>query len=369
LEYNFGNETDVPKQARQALRGILLDSLRHNLTARFQSDAVQALIAAWGLHLDYAPDITGGCWMPFLETNVDERRGISLVKGGSGRVIHALSRMVQETGGEVRTSTTVEKILFENGRAVGVKLADGESIRCSRSVIASVTPTALLKLADGQLPQPIANQAESWRYGPGTFVIHLALSQLPKWTAEAARRSFYVHLGPSLDVLAAAYQQGMAGLLSSRPFCVVAQPTLYDRSRAPTGRHVLWVMVRAVPAVIRGDEAGKIAGTEWTDAVKDAFADRVLQLIEGHAPGFRDQILARTIHSPRDLEHLNPNLVGGDLNAGSMQLAQFYGQRPFQGATRSPLPGLHLCGASTWPGGGAYPASGILVANELLKAE
>jgi len=369
LEYVFGKEVPVPEETRQALRGILVDSLRHNLTARFESDAVQALIAAWGLHLDYAPDVAGGCWMPFLETNVDQRQGISLVKGGSGHVIHALCRMVEETGGEVRTAQTVEKILFDSGRAVGVQLADGESIRCSRAVVASVTPTALLKLADGHLPRAEVSQARDWQFGPGTLVVHLALAELPQWTAAAARQSFYVHLGPTLDDLAAAYQQGMAGLLSARPFCVVAQPTLYDPSRAPDGRHVLWVMVRAVPAEIRGDAAGKISGSQWTDDVKNAFADRVLELIEEHAPGFRAAVLARTIHSPRDLEHLNPNLVGGDLNAGSMHLAQFYGQRPFQGASRTPLPGLYLCGASTWPGGGANPGSGILVANELLKAD
>jgi phytoene dehydrogenase-like protein len=128
-------------------------------------------------------------------------------------------------------------------------------------------------------------------------------------------------------------------------------------------------MVRAVPAEIRGDCVGKIQGSRWTDQVKTAFADRVVDFIEEHAPGFRDQILARTIHSPTDLERLNPNLVGGDLNAGSMHLDQFYGQRPFQGASRTPLPGLHLCGASTWPGGGTNPTSGILVANEILKAD
>mgnify|MGYP002623153795 FL=1 len=368
LEYLFGNG-EVPEASRQALRGILLDSLRHNLTTRFESDVVQAMIAAWGLHLDYAPDITGGCWMPFLETNVDEQQGISLVKGGSGNVIRALCEMVREAGGEVRTEQTVEKILFDKNRAVGVQLANGDSIRCSKAVVASVTPTALLKLADGHLLPTTTAQARKWTYGPGTMVIHLALEDLPNWKAgENARKSFYVHLAPTLDYLAAAYQEGMAGVLTANPFCVVGQPTVYDPSRAPAGKHVLWVMVRAVPAVIHGDSLGEIQGPDWTDEVKATFADRVLRVIEEHAPGLRKSILGQKIISPTDLEQLNPNLVGGDLNAGSMQLSQFYGQRPFQGAVRTPLPGLHVCGASTWPGGGAYPGSGILLAEELLNA-
>jgi phytoene dehydrogenase-like protein len=201
------------------------------------------------------------------------------------------------------------------------------------------------------------------------MVIHLALSAPLRWLAGAAADdSFYVHIGPSLDHLATVYEQGLAGTLAREPFCVVAQPTRYDPHRAPDGQHVLWIMVRAVPAVIRGDVLERIEGPRWTESATEMFADRVLDVVETHAPGLRDLILARRVIAPPDLEAHNPNLVGGDLNAGSMHLAQFYGQRPFQGASRTPLPGLYLCGASTWPGGGANPGSGILVANELLKA-
>lgn len=368
LEYLIGEEGEVPMAIRPALKGILVDSLRSNLTTRFESPVVQAMIAAWGLHIDYAPDIAGGCWMPFLETNADQDSGISLVRGGSGRLILALCEMIRARGGQVRTGQTVDKVLLEQGRAVGVRMQGGESIRASRAVVASVTPTSLLKLTDGNLPLDASNRAATWLYGPGTLVIHLALAKLPQWTEVDARKSFYVHLGPTLDYLAAAYQQGMAGLLSDQPFCVIGQPTVYDPSRAPEGKHVMWIMVRAVPAVIQGDVAGKIRGSEWTRDVKEAFADRVLQLIERHAPGLREQILGKKIISPTDLEILNPNLVGGDLDAGSEHLSQFYGQRPFLGGSRMPINGLYMCGASTWPGGGCNPASGILVADQLLKA-
>lgn len=366
LAYVFGQGVDVPEAIRPTLWGILVDSLRRHLTTRFESETVQALVAAWGMHLDYAPDVTGGCWMPFLETNADERAGISLVKGGSGKVATALSDLVREVGGDVQTGQTVERILFEDGRAVGVALVGGQMIRSSRAVVASVTPTALLKLAHGHLSKTILRQAQAWKYGPGTMVTHLALSDLPRWQAGTAVESFYIHIAPSLDDLAAAYQEGMAGLLSANPFCVVAQPTVFDPSRAPKGKHVLWVMVRAVPAVIRGDAMGQIQGTAWTHDVKEAFADRVLERIERYAPGLRRQILAKVIHAPTDLEALNPNLVGGDLNAGSMHLAQFYGQRPFDNGSRMPMPGLYMCGASTWPGGGANTGSGVLLAQQLL---
>lgn len=371
LEYVFGDHADVPEAVRPVLRGILLDSLRANLTRRFESDAVRAMIAAWGMHPDNAPDIAGGCVYPFLETNIDASQGIAIVKGGSGRLIEALGDLIVEAGSEVRTSASVEKIVIENGRAVGVRLDGGETIHAARAVVASVTPPALLDLIDGQLPEIEVTRARNWRFGPGTMVIHLALSDLPNWQAEKARRSFYVHIGPSLDYLARAYQEGLAGLLSAEPFCAVAQPTIYDPSRAPPGQHVLWIMVRCIPSVIKGDAAGTIDGSSWTPDVKQAFADRVLDIIEGYAPGLRDSILAQAIHSPEDLETLNPNLVGGDINAGSCHLDQFYGERPFPRYPhhQMPIPGLYMCGAATWPGSGASPGSGAFVAQKILNSD
>jgi phytoene dehydrogenase-like protein len=365
----FGKDQDVPDAVAPVLRGILADSLRANLTARFESPELQAMIAAWGLHPDTAPDIAGGCTYPFIETNIDARQGIAIATGGSGTVMMALVALIEEAGGEVRCDTTVDRIIIENNRAVGVELASGEALYASRAVLASVTPQALLNLTGNHLPAAETQRAQTWRHGPGTMMIHLALSDLPDWQAEGARKSFYVHIGPSLDDLARAYQEGVAGVLSAKPFCVVAQPTIYDPSRAPDRRHVLWIMVRCVPAEIRGDALSDITELMWSEATKEAFAERVLDLIEGYAPDLRSKILGRAIHSPLDLEALNPNLVGGDINGGSSHLDQAYGQRPFPNYPhhRMPIDGLYMCGASTWPGGGAGTGSGILAAQSMLE--
>ncbi|MGF1471653.1 MAG: phytoene desaturase family protein [Rubrobacteraceae bacterium] len=368
LELVFGRNGDLSPEAAAPLRGILLDSLRVNLERRFESDVVRAMIAAWAMHLDYAPDIAGGCWMPFLETNGDERNGIPIARGGSGNMIGAIVELIREHGGSVVTNQPVEEILVDKGRATGVRLADGRELRSSRGVVASVTPQALVKLTEGALPEEIVKAANDYLYGPGTLVIHLALSSLPDWQDEAARRSFYVHVGPSLDYIAAAYQKGVAGLLPDEPFLVVGQPTVYDPSRAPEGNHTLWIMVRGVPAEIRGDAAGIIEGRTWTPETAEKFADRVIRQLSRHAPGLPDSILGMAIHTPPDLQELNPNLVGGDLNAGSLHLSQFYGNRPFAGYAdhEMPIPGLYMCGASTWPGAGATPGSGTVLARKLL---
>jgi len=110
-----------------------------------------------------------------------------------------------------------------------------------------------------------------------------------------------------------------------------------------------------VPAEIRGDSAGVIEGRTWTPDTAAMFADRVIRRLSKDAPGPEDSILAMAVHTPLDLQELNPNLVGGDLNAGSLHLSQFYGNRPIAGWAdhETPIPGLYMCGASTWPGGGA----------------
>jgi phytoene dehydrogenase-like protein len=208
------------------------------------------------------------------------------------------------------------------------------------------------------------------RPGPGTMMIHLALSDLPDWSAGAELKNFsYVHLAPSLAAMAEAYTQALAGLLPAEPALVVGQPTAVDPSRSPPGRHVLWVQVRVLPFQIHGDAAGSIVGSDW-DAVKEIYADRVLGLIERYAPGLRSKVLARTVLSPLDLERENPNLVGGDSLSGSHHFDQNFLFRPAFGWSRyrTPIGSLYMVGASTWPGAGTGAASGFMLAKALAGA-
>jgi phytoene dehydrogenase-like protein len=149
---------------------------------------------------------------------------------------------------------------------------------------------------------------------------------------------------------------------------VVGQPTAIDPSRAPPGRHVLWVQVRVLPATIRGDAAGQIGATHWDEA-KDAYADRVIALIERYAPGLSGKILGRAVLSPLDLERENPNLIGGDSLSGSHHLDQNFLFRPAFGWSRykTPLRGLYMVGAATWPGAGVGAGSGFMLAKMLAS--
>jgi phytoene dehydrogenase-like protein len=291
---------------------------------------------------------------------------MAIGRGGAGNLTAALTAAITAAGGEVRVNAPVREIVTEAGAATAVVLEGGERLEAARAVIANLHPRVLF----GNLipaSSPAAQRLAKFRPGPATMMIHYALSDLPAWSAgEELRRFAYVHLAPSLGGLAKTYTDALDGLLPVEPGLVVGQPTAIDPSRAPTGKHVLWVQVRVLPSQIRGDAAGRMFATQWSEA-REAYADRVGDIIERYAPGFRSNILARTVHSPADLERDNPNLVGGDSLGGSHHLDQNFLFRPAFGWSRyrMPVERLYMVGASTWPGAGTGAGSGFMLAKML----
>jgi phytoene dehydrogenase-like protein len=348
---------------------LLLASPRAWLDETFESQHVKATLAAWGMHLDAAPDISGGAVFPYLESMASQSFGMVIGKGGADTIIRGLKGMVEKAGGKIVTGAEVAEITTMGGKATGVRLASGETHNATRAVIAGVAPGALVGklLPNGSGDAAFDRAMQKFRHAPGTMMIHLALDDLPDWRAGAEIRQFaYVHLGPSLDAMARVYQQAVAGLLPAEPILVVGQPTAVDPSRAPAGKHVLWVQIRMLPAEIAGDAAGEIAPDRW-DKVKERYADRVMAIIETYAPGLAQKIRGRAVFSPIDLERENPNLVGGDQICGSHHLSQNFLFRPARGYARwnTPVAKLHLIGAATWPGAGTGAGSGFLLAQEL----
>jgi phytoene dehydrogenase-like protein len=348
---------------------LLVASPREWLDANFDNAKLKTMMAVWGMHLDFAPDNAGGALFPYLESMAYQTFGMALGHGGADTIVSALTRAITASGGELRLGASVREIAIEGGAAKGVLLDGGERIEATRAVIANLNPRVLF----GQLvPGPPAAAAPlvKLRPGPGTMMIHLALDQLPDWSAGSALQRFaYVHLAPSFAVMAKAYIEAMDGLLPAEPALIVGQPTAIDPTRAPPGKHVLWVQVRVLPWRIRGDAAGAIGGTDW-DAVKEAYADRVIGIIERYAPGLTGKILGRAVLSPADLERDNPNLVGGDSLAGSHHLDQNFLFRPAFGWSRyrTPVERLYMVGASTWPGAGTGAGSGFMLAKALAGA-
>jgi phytoene dehydrogenase-like protein len=344
--------------------GFLLTSPRAWLEDTFEDPRLRAALSSWGLHLDFAPDIAGGAIFPYLEAMGGQAMGMVIGKGGADTVIRALVKMIEAHGGEIRCNCEVTAIRHTRGRVTGVETNAGNLT--ADSILATLAPKHLHRLTGESGDARFDQGMQRFRHAPGTLMIHLALDAQVPWIAEPLRRFAYVHIGRSTDTAAQTYAQAMAGLLPSAPVLVVGQPTVFDPSRAPEGKHTLWVQARVMPAGIIGDAAAEITARDWQSA-KAAMAGRVLDLIEAQAPGFRRSILAQTVHSPADLEAGNPNLVGGDQICGSHHLTQNFLFRPLRGFAdgKTPIRGLRLIGAATWPGAGTGAGSGWFAAQTL----
>ena len=344
-------------------------SPRQFLSENFASDRVQAMLGAWGMHLDFAPDISGGAVFPYLEGMAGQAFGMMLGRGGADTIIRAMVSAIRARGGVVETGVSVARIVHKGGKATGIVLKDGRVITARKAVIAGVAPRALTQLTGGMTPEFDGAMAR-FSHAPGTMMIHLAMDALPDWAAGEALKSYaYVHLAPSLDQMARTYQQAKAGLLPDEPVIVVGQPTAVDPSRAPRGKHVLWLQIRMAPGTILGDAKGEIAATDWRD-VAAPFAARALDILERYAPGTRAKTLGQRVVTPMDLEADNPNLVGGDQLCGSHHLHQHFLYRPARGHAdgSTPLQQLHLTGAAVWPGAGTGAGPGFLLAQRLCKS-
>jgi len=164
---------------------LLVSSPRAFLDANFESDKIKAALAAWGMHLDFAPDIAGGALFPYLESMADQSFGMALGFGGADVMIKAMTSYLKELGGELHLDSEVARIDKANGRAFGITLANGRSFAAKRAVIANVVPQIVFGklLAGGSGNAEADRQMMSFRPGPGTMMIHVAASGLPDWTA------------------------------------------------------------------------------------------------------------------------------------------------------------------------------------------
>jgi phytoene dehydrogenase-like protein len=299
-------------------------------------------------------------------------------RGGGVKLVEGLAEIVRSAGGELRTEADVERILVADGRATAVRLADGETISASRAVLACVTPSQLYGrlLAPGDAPERVREAARAFRYGRGEMQIHIAMSELPRWRGdERLARTPLLHLTPGLDGVSRAVNEADRGLLPAEATIALGQPMAVDPSRAPEGSWVIWVQLQELPPRPTGDAAGELGklikagdGT-WTEELREAYADRIVERIGRHIENLESATIARVVMSPADMEAANPNWVGGDIYAGSCSLDQnlLFRPTPASPGHETPVDRLWHIGASTHPGPGLGAGSGYLVAKQLTQ--
>lgn len=353
--------------------GNVLVSARDWLSETFASPRTHGLLAPWVLHTGLGPDAALSGFMTQVIAVAVELGGMPVPKGGGVKLVEALAGIVRSGGGALETGQDVERILVENGRATGVRLASGATV-AARHVVANVTPTQLYGrlLSEADAPAAVRENGRRFRYGRGEMQIHFALDEPPRWDGdERLAGTAVVHLTPGLDGVSRAVNEAERGLLPTEATVVVGQPLAVDPSRAPAGKSILWIQLQELPRRPKGDATGEIdvGNGTWTEELKERYADRIQARISRHVPNLESALLNRVVLSPADIERANVNLVGGDVYSGSCALDQNLLWRPRPGLPghRTAVADLYHIGASTHPGPGLGAGSGTIVAHDLLR--
>jgi phytoene dehydrogenase-like protein len=354
--------------ARRDLLALFSQSAGDWLDGWFESEPIKAVLGFDGVVGNYASPYTPGSAYVLLHHVFGEVNGKSgawgHAIGGMGAITQAMKRACEGVGVEIITDTAVSEVITEGGRARGAVTQAGRAIR-ARAVAANLHPRLLFRdLVDpGVLPADFKERIERHRNGSGTFRMNVALSALPRFTAQPEPGDHLtagIIMAPSLAYMDRAFMDARAHGWSKAPIVEMLIPSTLDDSLAPAGGHVASLFCQHVAPTLSG-------GRSWDDH-RETVADLMIATVEGHARGFAASVLGRQIHSPLDLER-KFGLVGGDIFHGKLELDQLFSARPVlgHGDYRTPVQGLYLCGAGAHPGGGVTGAPGHNAAREILK--
>jgi phytoene dehydrogenase-like protein len=302
----------------------------------FRGERARAVFAGMAVHammpLEWPATAAFGLMLGILAHGV----GWPMARGGSQRIGDALAAHLRSLGGEVLTDRPIARL---------------DDLPPAGAILFDVTPRQLEKIAADRLPAPYRRKLRGYRYGPGVFKMDYALDGPVPWQAAGCLQAGTVHLGGTLDEIAASERAVWRGEHPERPYVLFVQQTPFDPTRAPAGKHTAWAYCH-VPHGSTADMTGRIEAQ-----------------IERFAPGFRGRILARSTRTAAEMAAYNPNYIGGDINGGVQDLRQLY-TRPVASPNpyATPGDGIYLCSSSTPPGGGVHGMCGYWAARAVLKA-
>ena len=333
----------------------------------FETDVLKATMAASGIIGTFLGVRSPGTAYVLLHHYMGEIDGAfrswGLSRGGTGAISDAIAGAAREAGAEVRTGTSVSKIIVKDGTAVGVVLENGDYLTC-QVVSSSVDPnlTFLHMVGTEYLPGEFVADVRRYKFRGLSGKVNLALDALPNFTClpgPGAHLRGAVSISPSVEYMERAYDDAKYGRYSRRPYIDIVIPSLTDPSVAPPGKHVMSCFVQYAPYHLK-------EGT-W-DEHKEAFGDTVINTIAEHAPNIKDIILHRQVLTPLDLER-EWGLTEGNIFQGELTLEQLFFLRPAPGWAqyRTPIKNLYMCGSATHPGGGIMGAPGRNAARTILK--
>jgi phytoene dehydrogenase-like protein len=305
------------------------------LARRFHDDAARAVFAGAAAHslLRLDEPVTGAAALLLLGSAHAD--GWPFPEGGAGRIADALLMEAQARGIELAT---------------GLDVGTMAELPPSRVALLDTGPRALSRIAGNRLPPGYRRKLDGYRYGPAVFKLDIALDGPIPWQNETVPLAGTVHLGGTFEEIAASEADANAGRHNPRPFVLLAQQSLFDRTRSPEGKHAIWAYCH-------------VPNRSTVDA-----PEPIIRQIERFAPGFRERILATRATTPADVEAYNPNNVGGDISGGRLDIRQLF-TRPVARLDpySTPDPRLFLCSSSTPPGSGVHGMCGWHAAHSALR--
>ena len=318
--------------ARFGLLG--LQSALH-LAKRFRTKHARALLGGSAAHSFIPLEKTGSASFGLALILAGHATGWPAAKGGSVAIVGAMASYLRSLGGEIRTNQFVRSL---------------RDVPESRTVFFDVSPRQLADIAGDALPASYVKKLRRFRFGPGVFKVDWALDGPIPWKAAECARSATVHIGGTLEEIAAHEHSVFYGKMTDKPFVLCAQQSMFDATRAPEGKHTGWAYCH----VPHGSDVD--------------VTDLIVRQIERFAPGFRDRILATHTINATQYEAHNPNMIGGDIAGGANTMMQFL-TRPFPKLDpyATPNPRLYLCSSSTPPGGGVHGMCGYWAAQSALR--
>jgi phytoene dehydrogenase-like protein len=314
---------------------LALPSLEGFARRHLTDERTRALFAGMGAHAMQPLNAPATASFGLVLGLAAHVAGWPVARGGSQSITRAMVRIFEAHGGEL---------------ALGRAVSSYTELPEARAYLFDVTPRQLRHVVGERLPLRYRDRLRRFRYGPGVFKIDWALSGPVPWQDARCSQAATVHLSGSLTDVAESEAAVHRGQVSERPFVIFVQPSLFDGTRAPAGRHTAWAYCH-VPLGSSADASPLIEAH-----------------IERFAPGFRDLVLARSVMNADAMERYNANYVGGDINGGSALLSQLF-TRPVARLDpySTPLPNLFLCSSSTPPGGGVHGMCGYWAARSALK--
>jgi phytoene dehydrogenase-like protein len=299
----------------------------------FSTDRGRAMFAGLAAHSMLRLDQSVSSATALVLSIAAHYKGWPIAKGGAQSITDALASYFRSLGGTILVDARVDSL---------------RQLPPARAILADITPRELLRIAGDLLPQQFRHRLGKFRVGFAAYKVDWALDAPIPWSSPECSLAATVHLGGSFAEIADSERQVSSGGVAQRPFVLLSQPSLFDSSRAPIGGHTAWAYCH----VPNGYEV----------SVEDLIENQV----ERFAPGFRKHILARSVLGPRALQRHNPNLVGGDISGGTVDLGQLF-LRPTHRLYSTPITNVYLCSSSTPPGPGVHGMCGYFAAKTALR--